>query len=167
MKTGDPVIIRNAMRRIAMFFVIFCIAISGFSCHKETEEDKVGKVIADIQAAAEQKDIRRIMDSISDTYSDPRGFNREGIRRLLAGYFFRYPKISVYVNDLTISVFDTSARALFQTVLTHGEKTGSVTDVIPQSLGVWNFEVVLKKEANDWKVTSAGWKPSEMMKTAE
>ena len=79
--------------------------------------------------------------------------------------FFRYPKISVYINSLTISVENKSARAVFQTVLTSGEKTGSVTDIIPQSLGIWDFDVTLKKESNDWKVTSAKWEEAEMMKT--
>ena len=107
------------------------------------------------------------MNNLSKTYSDPQAFNYEGIKGLLLGYFFRYPKISVYINSLTISVEDTSARAEFQTVLTSGEKTGSVTDVIPQSLGVWNFDVSLKKESSDWKVTSAKWEQAEMMKTEE
>ncbi|PKN80164.1 MAG: hypothetical protein CVU51_14880 [Deltaproteobacteria bacterium HGW-Deltaproteobacteria-1] len=93
--------------------------------------------------------------------------NYEGIKGLLLGYFFRYPKISAYINNLTISVENSSARAEFQTVLTSGEKTGSMADVIPNSLGVWDFDVTLKKESNDWKVTSAKWEESEIMKTGE
>jgi hypothetical protein len=140
---------------------------ASLGCHKETDQDKVKKVVADIQTAGDEKDIRKIMNNLSKTYSDPQGFNYEGIKGLLLGYFFRYPKISVYINSLTISVEDTSARAVFQTVLTSGEKTGSVTDVIPQSLGVWDFDVSLKKESSDWKVTSAKWEQAEMMKTEE
>ena len=155
------------MRRVVTIFLIFVIAMTVLGCHKETDQDKVKKVVADIQTAGDEKDIRKIMNNLSKTYSDPQGFNYEGIKGLLLGYFFRYPKISVYINSLTISVEDTSARAEFQTVLTSGEKTGSVTDVIPQSLGVWNFDVSLKKESSDWKVTSAKWEQAEMMKTEE
>jgi hypothetical protein len=155
------------MKRVVTIFLIFFITITILSCHKETDEDKVKKVIADIQTAGEEKDVRKIMNNLSKAYSDLQGFNYEGIHRLLLGYFLRYPKISVYINNLTISVENTSARAVFQTVLTSGEKTGSVTDVIPQSLGVWDFDVILKKEANGWKITSAKWEQAEMMKTAE
>jgi hypothetical protein len=136
-------------------------------CHKETDQDKVKKVITDIQTAGEERNVKKIMNNLSKTYSDPQGFNYEGIHGLLLGYFFRYPKISVYINNLTISVENTSARAVFQTVLTSGEKTGAVTDVIPQSLGIWDFDVSLKKESNEWKATSAKWKQTEMMKTDE
>ena len=158
------------MRRVVtifLIFLIFVIAMTVLGCHKETDQDKVKKVIADIQTAGDEKDIRKIMNNLSKTYSDPQGFNYEGIKGLLLGYFFRYPKISVYINSLTISIEDTSAKAVFQTVLTSGEKTGSVTDVIPQSLGVWDFDVSLKKESSDWKVTSAKWEEAEMMKTEE
>ena len=155
------------MKRVVIIFLIFVIAMAVLGCHKETDQDKVKKVITDIQTAGETKEIKKIMSNLAKTYSDPQGFNYEGIKGLLLGYFFRYPKISVYINNLTISVENTSARAVFQAVLTSGEKTGSVTDVIPQSLGVWDFDVTLKKESSDWKVTSAKWEEAEMMKTVE
>ncbi|OGP86663.1 MAG: hypothetical protein A2031_00705 [Deltaproteobacteria bacterium RBG_19FT_COMBO_43_11] len=155
------------MRRAVTIFLIFVIAIAVLGCNRQTDQDKVKKIITDIQVAGEEKNVKKIMKNISETYSDPQGFNYEGIKGLLIGYFFRYPKISVYINNLTISVENTSAGAVFQTVLTSGEKTGSVTDVIPQSLGIWNFDVTLKKESNNWKVTSAQWEQAEMMKTEE
>jgi hypothetical protein len=150
-----------AMRRVVTTFLIFVIIITVLGCHKETDQDKVKKVIDDIQTAGEQKDVKKIMSNLSKTYSDAQGFNYDDIHGLLVGYFLRYPKISVYINNLTVSVESTSARAVFQAVLTSGEKTGSVTDVIPQSLGVWDFDVLLKKESNDWKVSSAKWQQAE------
>jgi hypothetical protein len=38
-----------------------------------------------------------------------------------------------------------------------GNKIGSATDVIPQSLGIYDFDASLKKKSNGWKVTSAKW----------
>ena len=151
------------MRGIATVFLIFVITMTVLGCHKESDQDKVKAVITDIQAASEEKNVKKIMNNLSKTYNDPQGFNYESIKGLLVGYFFRYPKISVYINNLMMSVENTSARAVFQTVLTSGEKTGSVTDVIPQSLGIWDFNVTLKKESNDWKVTSAKWEQAEII----
>jgi hypothetical protein len=122
-----------------------------------TEQDKVKKVITDIQTAAEDKDVKKIINNLAKTYNDPQGFNYETIRGLLLGYFFQYPKISAYITNLEISVENTSAKAVFQTVLTSGNKTGSAADVIPQSLGMYDFDVSLKKESDGWKVTSAKW----------
>jgi hypothetical protein len=146
-----------AMRRIATMSLVFVIIITVLGCHKQTEQDKVKKVITDIQKAAQEKDVKKIINNLAKTYNDHQGFNYETIRGLLLGYFFQYPKISAYITNLEISIENTSAKAVFQTVLTSGNKTGSAADVIPQSLGVWDFDVSLKKESNDWKVTSAKW----------
>jgi len=146
-----------AMKRVVTILLIFVISITALGCHKETEQDKVKRVITDIQAAAQEKDVKKIINNIAKIYNDPQGYNYETIKGLLIGYFLRYPKISAYITNLEISIENKSAKAVFQTVLTSGNKTGSVSDVIPQTLGVYDFDVSLKKELNGWKVTSAKW----------
>jgi hypothetical protein len=133
------------------------MTITTFGCHKETEQDKVKKVIIDIQKAAEEKNVKKIINNISNTYMDSQGFNYDTIKGLLLGYFFQHQKISAYITDLEVSVDDTSAKVIFQVVLTSGSKTGSTADLIPESLGLYAFEVLLKKESDGWKVTSAKW----------
>ncbi|MCX5849324.1 MAG: hypothetical protein NTW65_07725 [Deltaproteobacteria bacterium] len=150
------------MRRVVTILLIFVLTITALGCHKETEQNKVKKVITDIQTAAEEKDVKKIINNVAKDYNDPQGFNHETIKGLLLGYFYQYPKISVYINNLEISVENTSAKAVFQTVLTSGNKTGSASDLIPQSLGMYDFDVTLKKESNVWKVTSAKWEKVEI-----
>ena len=145
------------MRRVVTIFLIFVIVMTVLGCHKETDQDKVKKVIADVQTAGDEKDIRKIMNNLSKTYSDPQGFNYEGIKGLLLGYFFQHPNISAYITDLEISVENTIAKAVFQAVLTGGSKTGSAADLIPKSLGMYAFEVSLMMDPDGWKVTSAKW----------
>jgi hypothetical protein len=145
------------MRCVVTISLVFVIIITALGCRKETEQEKVKKVITDIQTAAQEKDVKKIINNLAKTYNDPQGYNYETIRGLLLGYFFQYPKISAYITNLEISIEGTSAKAVFQTVLTSGNKTGSAADVIPQSLGMYDFNVSLKKESNGWKVTSAKW----------
>jgi hypothetical protein len=145
------------MRPVVTLLLLFTMTITTVGCHKETEQDKVKKVITDIQKAAEEKNVKKIINNISKTYMDPQGFNYDTIKGLLLGYFFQHPKISAYITNLEISVDNTSARVVFQVVLTGGSKTGSAADLIPESLGIYAFEVSLKKEPDGWKVTSARW----------
>jgi hypothetical protein len=126
-------------------------------CQQETEQDKVKKVITDIQKSAEEKDVKKIITSLSKTYNDPQGFNYETIKGFLLGYFFQYPKISAYITNLDISVGDRAAKASFQAVLTGRRESGSATGLIPESLGIYAFVVEMKKEADGWKVTAATW----------
>jgi hypothetical protein len=146
------------MKRLVTLLLILAMTVTFAGCHRETDEQKIKKIITDIQTAAEVKDVNEIINNVSKTYKDPQGFNYETIKGLLVGYFLQYPKVSVYINDLEISVENTiSARAVFQTVLTSGNKTGSIKDIIPQSLGMYDFDVSLTKESDGWKVITAKW----------
>ena len=145
------------MRPVVTLLLLFAMTITTLGCHKETEQDKVKKVITDIQKAAEEKNVKKIINNLSKTYLDPQGFNYDTIKGLLLGYFFQHPNISAYITDLEISVENTIAKAVFQAVLTGGSKTGSAADLIPKSLGMYAFEVSLMMDPNGWKVTSAKW----------
>jgi hypothetical protein len=125
-------------------------------CHRETEQDKVKKVITGVQKAAEEKDVRTILTSLSKTYRDPQGNDYDSIKGLLLGYFFRHQKVHVYIPDIVITVEGASAKAEFQAVLTGGQG-GSAAGMVPESLGMYAFEVSLRKEEKEWKVVSARW----------
>jgi len=140
-----------------MILLIFVMIFTAPGCHKETEQEKVKKVITDIQVAAEEKDAKKVTNHLSKSYGDPQGFNYETVQKMLQGYFLIHPKISAYITNLDISVDKVSASVIFHAVLTSGKKTGSVTDIVPQSLGRYDFNVLLKEEPDGWKVTSATW----------
>ncbi len=145
------------MRPVVTVFLILTMTIATLSCHKETEEDRVKKVITTIQKAAEEKDIKNIISNLSKTYNDPQGYNYNTIKGLVLGYFFRHQSISAYINNLEISVHATIAKATFQAVLTGRGPEQSAVNPIPESLGVYVFVVSLIKESDGWKVTSATW----------
>ena len=121
-------------------------------CHQETEQDKVKKVITSVEKAAEERDVKEIITSLSRTYRDSQGNDYDSIKGFILGYFFRYQKVHVYIPDIVISVEGASATAEFQAVLT-GSPSGSAT-----MLGMYAFEVSLRKEEKEWKVVSASWK---------
>ena len=138
-------------------FVLSCILSSLSACKKETEQDKVKKVIVEVQKASEDKDIKKILACLSKTYQDPQGFTYDTMRGFLLGYFFRHQKIKVYITNLDVNVTDDSARAGFQALLSGGEKTESLSTLVPEALGFYDFDVLFKKESGEWKVASAKW----------
>jgi hypothetical protein len=127
------------------------------ACSRETDEDKVRKVITAVQTAAEVKKISAVLDHVSKNYLDPQGNDYNGVKGLLAFYFFRHQKVSVYMPNIDIVVTGTAAKAQFQAILT-GRGTGeSAGGILPEALGAYNFDVLFKKEDGAWKVTSAQW----------
>ena len=162
---------------VALSMMVACIC----SCHRETEQDKVMNIITDIQRAAEAKDIAKIVIRLSKTYNDPQGNTYDDIKGLVIGYFYQYGKISIYIPSIHVSVQNAASTAVFQAILTSkdsagsgssgaisarsapndnvaGKSTGKTTPLIlPESLGMYAFDVSLKKEEAEWKVTSARW----------
>ncbi len=136
--------------------ILFLMPLLG-ACSKETEEDKVKKVVTSVQQAAEEKKIGAVLEHISKTYRDPQGNDYNGIKGLLAFYFFRHKKVSVYMPNIDIVVTGPTAKAVFQAILT-GRGTGEAAGgILPEALGAYNFEVLLNKEDGAWKVASAKW----------
>jgi len=133
-----------------------CLLAVAPACRTETEQDKIRKVITGVQKAAEEKDIKQIISSLSRTYRDPQGYDHDTIKGLLIAYFFRHQKVHVYIPDIVISVEGPSAKAMFQAVLTGGQ-TGSAVDIMPDALGMYAFDVSFRKEEDVWKVVSAQW----------
>lgn len=145
------------MKRMIPIILLGILIAFGLGCHKETEQDKVKKLITTLQKATEEKDIKTIITSLSKTYSDPQGNTYESIKGLVLAYFYRYPKISMYIPSLDVSVEDASAKAVFQAVLTARGAGEAAPTVLPESLGMYTFDLSLKKESGAWKVTSATW----------
>ncbi len=145
------------MKNISIFLSVILV-LSAASCSKPSEEDKVKKVIVAVQKAGEEKSVRAILDRISKTYRDSQGYDYEGIKGLLAYYFFRHQKVSVFIPAIEVQVTEGAAQAKFQAILSGGSKTESVGTLLPEALGVYDFDVSLAKEKGEWKVTSAAWK---------
>jgi hypothetical protein len=149
---GDPM---KALRPVLMIILVLIPLADG--CSKETEEDKVKKVITVVQKAAEEKKISAVLDHVSKSYLDPQGNDYNGIKGLLAFYFVRHQKVSVYIPNIDIVVAGPAAKVKFQAILT-GRGTGeSEGGILPEALGAYNFDVSVNKEDGQWKVTSAKW----------
>ena len=145
------------MRALKDVMVIVLLLALAPACSKETEEDKVKKLITGIQQAAEEKKIAAVLEHVSKSFQDPQGNDYNGVKGLLAFYFFRHQKVSVYMPNIDIVVNGPASKALFQAILTGRGAGESAGTIIPEALGAYNFEVLLKKEDGAWKVTSAKW----------
>ena len=145
------------MRRLIYICLLVSAGLLYQGCHKETDEDKVKKVITSIQQAAEDKKIMIILEHLSRTYHDPQGYDYEGIKGLLAFYFYRHQKVRVYIPSLEVAVNGPSSTATFEAVLTGAEPGTSGGTLLPGTLGVYRFEVSLRKDQETWKATSAKW----------
>ena len=146
------------MRPRMLWTVLAALVLATGSCTKATEEDRVKKVVTSVQQAAEEKKIKTIQEHLSRTYRDPKGYDYDGIKGLMAFYFFRHKTVSVYISGLESTVNGPQATARFQALLTaKGVDGESASIILPDAMGAYNFEVSFMKEEKDWKIVSAHW----------
>jgi ketosteroid isomerase-like protein len=146
------------LKNLISICLVIAVLAPLFSCTKETEEDRVKKVVTSVQKAAEEKKIKTIQEHLSKAYRDPGGHDYEGIKGLLAFYFFRHKTVSVYLSGLEVVVNGPQATARFQTLLTAKGVDGEEASVLlPDALGAYDFEVAFRKEEKDWKIVSSTW----------
>ncbi|HAS53641.1 MAG: hypothetical protein A2X56_12135 [Nitrospirae bacterium GWC2_57_13] len=149
------------MHKAFIPLLIMTLTLTAFgSCRKDTEEDKVRKVVAAVAEAAGEKEIKSMLGQLSRIYRDPKGNNYDGIRNLLLFYFYRHQRVSVFIARLDVTVTDRSARAQLQAVLSGARTVESAKDLLPEALGIYDFDVTFMKEGDEWKITSADWKRS-------
>jgi len=154
----DNHVLQQEQRMRTIIVLVFCFLLFSFlsGCHKEPEQEKVKRVIETVQKAAEEKEIKKITATISKSYSDAQGNNHAALHRMLIGYFYQFPKIAVYISNLTITVQNETATARFEAVLTSKGADPSPA-ILPESLGVYSFDVQFRKESGEWLVATAKW----------
>lgn len=116
------------------------------------EEELRAWVAAGIEAAENEK--RRVLvDMISPSYTDGRGYQRDDIDKLLRAYFFRQDRISLLPHIEEVTVYDATAAELVMTVGMAGTNDG----VLGFSADAYRFAFELEKQADEWQLISARW----------
>lgn len=116
------------------------------------EEELRAWVAAGIEAAENEKR-RALVDMISPSYTDGRGYERDDIDKLLRAYFFRQDRISLLPHIEEVTVYDATAAELVVTVGMAGTNDG----VLGFSADAYRFAFELEKQADEWQLISARW----------
>jgi hypothetical protein len=143
------------IRFTRMLFTVGTVAALASACGdppSAPEEELRAWVAAGVEAAESER--RRVLvDMISPSYADSRGYDRERIDEVLRVYFFRQDRISLLPRIEEITVYDTTAAKIVMTVGMAGTNDG----VLGFSADAYRFAFELEKDADEWQLISARW----------
>jgi hypothetical protein len=141
--------------KVVAFLILVAVALALVSCGKElTDEEKIEALIRDAAENAKAKDLRGVLQYVSEAYKDKQGNDRDQIKGLLFIYFKRYEKIGIFIRDIEVEVNGDSAAAVVKLIFTGG------AEIIPESGSGYILDLKLKREEGDWQVVRAGWTES-------
>ena len=128
------------------------------ACKKPvSEEDRIKTMINETAKLAEAKDIKGVLEHISEDYKDPEGNDHNAVKGLLFVYFQQYEKVGLFVRDIQVTVEGDEAEAQVKVILTGGEDPETIGDVVPASAGGYLLDLKLLNEGGEWMVVRGTW----------
>lgn len=143
--------------------IILLIALlSMISCSEETTpEDQIRAYIKSAETAAEERSINDFKDLISEQFTGKNQYNKQTIGRMAAGYFFQNKNIHILTNIKSI-YFPHPNQAEVQVVAAMaGQAITDVNLLINLRAKVYQFDLLLFKEDDQWLLRNARWSPAK------
>ena len=139
-------------------YLIFLLLALVAGCSSDSPEQQVRSVIAQMETAMEARDVSDLMEHIAADYRDAYGQGRQEAGRYAQGYFISNQSIHLLTRIESVE-FPASdeARAKVLVGMAGREASGDSWDLVAD---VYEFQVTLLREDDEWKVTYAEWSRS-------
>lgn len=149
---------RSVLLGLGVGLVLVVAVVSGLTRDDDDPATRIRAAIDRAAAAAEARDVGGVMAVISPSFATPE-LSYDDVRRAL---FVRLRQDQgwrrVVLTDVDIRVDEGGARAkaTLRALLAKGEsKDGTWRDLAPSDATVYDFELVFRREGEDWRVTEA------------
>jgi hypothetical protein len=149
-------------RRVLVAVSVLSLAIlAGFlvwhSGPRESDEDKIRRLVLDAARAAEE---RRASDAVVPLSARFVGesLDRDGVRRLIALEALEGAWTSVTVTGLSIAVVEDRARSAFDVVASRGGSGNRLSDLLPAQASAWRVDCEWERERAGFRVVRAAWR---------
>lgn len=120
-----------------------------------SDQDQLVQLVAQAQEAAEKRDATALARLVSDSYRDKDNNDKHQITRLIVAWMRSAPAFTVVPSITGTSIQGDTARVQLQVRYWISEQPTGEGDDFPMILS-------LRKEGQDWKITSAeGWQQEQ------
>lgn len=144
---------RRAIVGIQVTSLVYLTLLSGCGGPEAGPEEQLRQWVSAGQQAAESRERRDLLDLISPSYVDARGFDRDDIGDRLRVYFLRQQSIKLLTSIEEIRLFGDSAAEIDLTV----GMAGKNDSVFGFSADAYRFQLELVRDADGWLLISARW----------
>jgi hypothetical protein len=123
---------------------------------KDSPEHQVRQAIERVELAAEARDVGDVMKNISDHYSDASDMTREHAARYLRGHFIVNQSIHLLTRIEQVQ-FPATDEARANVLVGMVGREAAASSRWDLAADLYEFDVTLRREDGDWKVTYARW----------
>jgi hypothetical protein len=125
----------------------------------DTPEAAIGRVLGELEAAAEARDVGAMKPHLSESYRDSEGNDRRAVLGLATAHFLRNQSIHLLTRVTELEVTAGTARTVVLVALA-GTPIHDPSALLGVRADLYRFDVRLRDEDGHWRVTSAEWQPA-------
>ena len=129
------------------------LALAACGSEAPDPEAEIRAWVDTMQAHAEARERRDIIDKVSPAYADARGHSRDDVENMLRVYFLRQNRIALMSRIEEIRIIGDSAAEVSLMV----GMAGTQDNRFGINADAYNFELELEREGDDWLLVSARW----------
>jgi hypothetical protein len=144
-----------------------CLGGAGCGGPGPTPEDEIRALITDAEQAAESKALPELKEMISPAYRDAARQDRRGLVRRIAGYFFRNDAIHLLVRVRQVRVEPPGRGEAELYLAAAGRPINDLEALVPLRADLYRVDLVLAREDDAWRVTSARWQRADRRRIIE
>jgi hypothetical protein len=152
---------RAARRPAALLVAISAIAWPACSPQPESAEAQIRALLAEMELAAEEKDLRPLKAVVSEQYSDELGNDRQAIVGLLTYHFLRNQSIHLLTRVAAIELPEPERASVTTYVAMAGRPIPDANALTQLRANLYRFDFALEISGKRWQVTRAAWRPAE------
>jgi hypothetical protein len=146
------------MRRVAAAALLVLALTPGCS---RKPADPVAALLAELEAAAEERDAARLGERLSPDFRSADGLGRPEAIAQLRRYFAAYESVGIEVYGVETEREGASARARCVVEFSgRARQAFGLGGLVPPS-AVYRFELDAAEEGGEWRVRGATWTPAE------
>lgn len=131
------------------------VAMSGCGA-SDSPETQVRKIVAGMEAAAENRSTSDMLELVSDHYQDEYGGGKQDASQYLRGYFIANQSIHLLtrINSIEFPIPEEAGVKVSVGMLGREAEVAGSWNL---AADLYDFDVTLKREDGDWKVAYAKW----------
>jgi hypothetical protein len=149
------------LRLVAASFVSVLL-LAGCRGGEPTPEERVVAVLAELERAAEARDVGLIEPHVSESYKDENGNDRRALLGLATAHFMRNKSVYLLVRVSDVALPEPGRAQVDAFVALAGQPIRDLAALPELHADLYRFGFALRDEDGEWRVTAADWHPATL-----
>jgi|APTNR8051073442_1049403.scaffolds.fasta_scaffold21922_3 hypothetical protein len=144
-------------------WLAWLLALMACSGQPESPETEIRTFVAQAQAAAEERNARKLRALIAENYVDAQGHDHKAIENLIRLHIFRNQSVHVLTRIHQIEFPEPERALLIVMAALAGRPVASADELAGLHADLYRFDLELvRRGRDDWQVHHAAWEPAAL-----